>query len=100
MPKKTAKPHAQGATIMQYWSAKASQRLKGQTIVDAEYRKNDDGGIELWIFLSGGIALIPLTDDEGNGPGALEIVAKDGQGDVLPQLRDGDDVRPMPSQGG
>ena len=89
-----------GPTVMQFWTAKAAETLKGRTIVDAEYRKNASDEIELWVTLDSGAALIPLADDEGNGPGALEIVQEDGLGTLLPQLRDGDDVRAMPRQGG
>lgn len=95
MPKKN-EPAKSGRTVMQYWSAKAAEALKGRRIVDAEYRKSEDGEIELWLFLDGDVALIPLTDDEGNGPGALEVVRSDGRGTVLPQLRGDDDTRPAP----
>lgn len=99
MPK-VKQPATSAQTVMQFWSAKAAEKLKGRRIVEAEYRKNENHEIELWVFLDSGAAVIPLADDEGNGPGALELVQADGLGTVLPQLRDGDDVRAMPRKDG
>ena len=60
--------------ILERESEQVSQRLVGRSIVDAFYANSpDESSCFLHIVLDNGYVLIPLRDDEGNGPGALHM---------------------------
>lgn len=58
-----------------YWNEYAEHHLKGRTISDVRYIKDEEFGRVLAITLDDGKIVWPLRDDEGNGPGALQFTA-------------------------
>lgn len=73
----------------QYWSKAAAESLVNKKIVAAGYARDEVFGYVLSITLSDGTSVFVMSDDEGNGPGALHLEA---HGDakvkhsILPQL--------------
>ena len=76
----------------QTWNKKANDQLAGQTITAARYLTDEEAGKLGWyqrglaLGLSNGTYLIVQQDDEGNGPGALYLMGKDGSDATLPTL--------------
>jgi hypothetical protein len=76
----------------QTWNKKANAQLAGQTITAAKYMTDEDAENLGWyqrglfIGLSNGSYLIVQQDDEGNGPGALYLMDKNGNDTILPTL--------------
>lgn len=76
------------------WSKAARRRLVGRKIVDAWYIDSKDAQARYWdargliLQLGDNTLLLPMRDDEGNGPGALELNDIDtGEYVVLPVLQ-------------
>lgn len=57
-----------------YWTLEAARQLVGASILRAEYAPDAEFGSVLILTLSNGTRLVPLADDEGNGPGAVQIM--------------------------
>jgi hypothetical protein len=63
--------------MVNHWNAYAKKHLVGRKIVaasymtDAERDANDWHASAIVIELDDGTVIYPMTDDEGNGPGAL-----------------------------
>lgn len=55
------------------WNRLARNLLVDRRITDAGYRDDPDGIPELVLTLDDGTELRPLSDDEGNAPGALRV---------------------------
>tara|TARA_R100001594_G_scaffold150378_1_gene211305 strand:- start:584 stop:862 length:279 start_codon:yes stop_codon:yes gene_type:complete len=76
----------------QTWNKEANALLAGQTITAVKYMTDEDaenfGWRErgLFIGLSNGAYLLVQQDDEGNGPGALYLMDKNGYDTTLPTL--------------
>jgi hypothetical protein len=75
------------SAILQQWSQEATARLTGRKIVRAEYvQARDSYEVSLEIELDDGTVLIPMRDDEGNGPGSLHGWAARTETFILPAL--------------
>lgn len=72
---------------LEHWSQEADRLLRGRTIVDAVYTDPGDGEVLLFLQLDNGTVLLPMRDDEGNGPGAMHWTASDSSNGVLPVIR-------------
>lgn len=64
------------------WTKTAGEVLVGRKITDAFYTTaaDNDGITQLLITLDDGTVLVPLCDDEGNDPGAVEWIRQDPSG--------------------
>ncbi len=81
---KTAEPE----TLRERWTREAKRVLVGKRIVDAGYVDGpDELGTDLCFALEDGTQLYVMSDDEGNGPGALHFDNPVLGGGILPQLR-------------
>ena len=68
---------------VEFWTRYANYKLQGKTIARALYVEDRDFGHMLALVLSTGETFFPMSDDEGNAPGALHF----GEGDILPVMR-------------
>jgi|15BtaG_2_1085339.scaffolds.fasta_scaffold00048_62 hypothetical protein len=72
------------------WVNYAREQLVGRTITNAFMMSQDDcdamdwGSSGLMLELDNGTVIYPVRDDEGNGPGTLRGVTKDGEQLVFP----------------
>lgn len=64
------------------WTATARRILVGRRIVEARYDESNT----LFLVLDDGTQVVPMSDDEGNGPGALHIIDKKDNFEILPTL--------------
>ena len=74
------------AKCIRRWNRAAAKLLKGRKIVSARYvgGVDHDAGMVLEIRLDSGVRVYPMSDDEGNSPGALHATYP---GESLPTLR-------------
>ena len=65
------------------WEKKIRKLLVGKKIVKVRYQTNDEAesfdwySLGLLIELDDGTQLLPMQDDEGNGPGAISTNSED-----------------------
>jgi hypothetical protein len=64
------------------WTATARRILVGRKIIEAKYDRTN----LLFLVLDDGTQIVPMSDDEGNDPGALHIVDKNNNFEILPTL--------------
>jgi hypothetical protein len=75
----------------QYWNKKASQVLRGRTIVKVRYLTAEECDEQMWykrglvLELDNGVTIIPGCDDEFNDTGVLHYSGKEGW-DCLPSM--------------
>jgi hypothetical protein len=78
-------------TIPEHWTEVAIKELVGRTITKVEYMPREAAESWDWhcvglvLRLDDGSAVLLLADDEGNGPGALEVMHAD-EGDTTTKL--------------
>lgn len=72
------------------WNDIASKTLVGRKIVGASYMTQEEVDANGWpcasvvLTLDNGMIIVVMTDDEGNGPGALSCIMTNGVRLVLP----------------
>ena len=70
-------------TTLEHRTEVAAEELEGRTIVKAEYLPKEAAESWYWddvglvLHLDNGSSVLVLRDDEGNGPGALEVLHED-----------------------
>lgn len=59
--------------LVNHWNKTAKEALVGKTIKDAAYVPDEEFGYVFCITLDDGTKIFPMADDEGNGPGSLQL---------------------------
>jgi len=77
--------------LTKFWNDKATQILKGRTIIAVRYAEDEEiddffAKRGLQIILDNGTILYPMQDDEGNDFGAIHYQLKNGTNSILPTL--------------